>query len=162
VSHTFRHQFCAYNMRNSRTFGKILTDSETITGAVTIRALRKQQQESLKNARLLEANQRVQFSILAANCWLNFRLTVGIGATVIGITTLIAVIQHEYAHVDPALVGLALSYSLPLTGILSAFMRDFLSTELGFISVERISQFSNLPSKLKFRKFFTIFTTFLL
>ena len=65
---------------------------------------------------------------------------------VIGIATLIAVIQHEYAHIDPALVGLALSYSLPLTGILSAFMRDFLSTELGFISVERISQYSNLQS----------------
>ena len=124
-------------------------NSETLSGAVTIRALRKQQQETLKNARLLEANQRVQFSLLAANCWLNFRLTVGIGATVVGITTLIAVIQHEYAHVDPALVGLALSYSLPLTGILSAFMRDFLSTELGFISVERISQFSNLPSKTR-------------
>ena len=57
------------------------TISETISGAVTIRALRKQQQESLKNARLLEKNQRVQFSILGANCWLNFRLTVGIGVT---------------------------------------------------------------------------------
>ena len=33
------------------------TISETISGAVTIRALRKQQQESLKNARLLEKNQ---------------------------------------------------------------------------------------------------------
>ena len=121
--------------------------SETITGAVTIRALRKQQQESLKNARLVEANQRVQFSILASNCWLNFRLTVGIGVTVIGVSTLVAVVQHEYAHADPALVGLALTYAMPLTGILSAVMRDFLSTELGFISVERISQFSNLPSK---------------
>jgi len=102
---------------------------------------------------LLEANQRVQFSILAANCWLNFRLTVGIGVTVIGITTLIAVVQHEYAHIDPALVGLALSYALPLTGILSAVMRDFLSTELGFISVERISQFSCLPKEGQDKKF---------
>jgi len=63
---------------------------------------------------------------------------------VTAVVTLIAIAQHEYATVDPSLIGLALSYALPLTGIISAFMRDFLSTELGFISVERIDEYSKL------------------
>jgi len=63
--------------------------SETITGASTIRALRKQNQEILKNAKLLEANQRVNFSMLAANSWLSYRLTIGIGGTVTAVVTLI-------------------------------------------------------------------------
>ena len=88
--------------------------------------------------------------MMAINAWLSFRLTVGIGVTVMAVTALFAVVQHEYAHADPALIGLALSYAIPLTSIISAFMRDFLSTELGFVSVERIKQYSNLPSKLKF------------
>ena len=77
----------------------------------------------------------------------SFRLTVGIGVTVMTVTTLIAVVEHEYAHADPALIGLALSYAIPLTSIISSFMQDFLSTELGFVSVERIKQYSNLKSK---------------
>ena len=85
--------------------------------------------------------------MMAINAWLSFRLTVGIGVTVMAVTALFAVVQHEYAHADPALIGLALSYAIPLTSIISAFMRDFLSTELGFVSVERIKQYSNLPSK---------------
>jgi len=55
--------------------------------------------------------------------------------------------------VDPSLIGLALSYALPLTGVISAFMRDFLSTELGFISVERIDEYSKLESKICERSF---------
>ena len=65
------------------------------------------------------------------------------------INDVLAIAQHEYATVDPSLIGLALSYALPLTGIISAFMRDFLSTELGFISVERIDEYSKLESKMK-------------
>jgi len=115
-----------------------------VTGAAIIRALRKNNQQNIDNQRLLEANQRVQFSMLAINSWLAFRLTVGIGVTVMTVTTLFAVLQHEYATEDPALIGLALSYAIPLTGIISAYMRDFLSTELGFVSVERIKQYSSL------------------
>ena len=65
------------------------------------------------------------------------------------VTTLIAVVEHEYAHADPALIGLALSYAIPLTSIISSVMQDFLSTELGFVSVERIKQYSNLKSKFQ-------------
>ena len=103
----------------------------------------------IKNHKLIEQNQRIRFSMMAINAWLSFRLTVGIGVTVMAVTALFAVVQHEYAHADPALIGLALSYAIPLTSIISAFMRDFLSTELGFVSVERIKQYSNLPSELK-------------
>ena len=121
--------------------------SESITGGVVIRALRKNTQMGIKNHKLIEQNQRIRFSMMAINAWLSFRLTVGIGVTVMAVTALFAVVQHEYAHADPALIGLALSYAIPLTSIISAFMRDFLSTELGFVSVERIKQYSNLPSE---------------
>ena len=77
------------------------------------------------------------------------------------VTTLIAVVEHEYAHADPALIGLALSYAIPLTSIISSFMQDFLSTELGFVSVERIKQYSNLKSKCqKGQKFKNQFEAF--
>ena len=125
--------------------------SESITGGVVIRALRKNTQMGIKNHKLIEQNQRIRFSMMAINAWLSFRLTVGIGVTVMAVTALFAVVQHEYAHADPALIGLALSYAIPLTSIISAFMRDFLSTELGFVSVERIKQYSNLPSEFFIR-----------
>ena len=51
--------------------------------------------------------QHVRFSMMAINAWLSFRLTVGIGVTLMTVTTLIAVIEHEYAHADSAQIGLA-------------------------------------------------------
>ena len=58
--------------------------------------------------------------MMAINAWLSFRLTVGIGVTVMTVTTLIAVIEHEYAHADPALIGLALR-----SGFVTLFIKIF-------------------------------------
>lgn len=55
---------------------------------------------------------------------------------------LIAAVQHHFAgNVDPGLVGLAISYALSVTGLLSGLVSAFTETEKEMIAVERAQQY---------------------
>ncbi|KAF2904349.1 hypothetical protein ILUMI_01807 [Ignelater luminosus] len=53
----------------------------------------------------------------------------------------IAVIQHQFDVANPGLVGLAISYALSMTGLLSGVVNAFTETEREMIAVERVSQY---------------------
>ncbi|XP_043917025.1 ATP-binding cassette sub-family C member 10 [Protopterus annectens] len=115
--------------------------SETLTGLTTIRALRATNRFEEQNETRLEVNLRCLFACNAAVQWLDIRLQM-IGILVItGIAT-IAVIQHVTRSVDPGLVGLALSYALSVTNLLSNLITSFTQTETMMVSVERAEEYS--------------------
>ncbi|PHU30659.1 ABC transporter C family member 4 [Capsicum chinense] len=123
--------------------------SETISGIMTVRCFRKEDKFFQGNVDRVNANQRMDFHSNASNEWLGFRLEF-IGSILICIATIFMVLLPSFV-IPPEYVGLALSYALPLNGAL--FWLVFLSctVENRMVSVERIKQFTRIPSEASWR-----------
>uniref|UniRef100_A0A4W3JI22 ATP-binding cassette, sub-family C (CFTR/MRP), member 10 n=1 Tax=Callorhinchus milii TaxID=7868 RepID=A0A4W3JI22_CALMI len=115
--------------------------SETLTGLSTIRASRAMDRFEWENASRLETNQRCLFASGTAIQWLDIRLQM-VGVAVVTAIAAIAVIEHQMKVGDPGLVGLALSYALSITNVLSGLVSNFTQTEMQMVSVERIEEYS--------------------
>ncbi|NWI95001.1 MRP7 protein, partial [Pitta sordida] len=115
--------------------------SETLSGLSTIRAMRATQRFELENQLRLEQNQRCLFASNTAMEWLDIRLQM-IGVAVVTAIAGIAIIQHQKQLGNPGLVGLALSYALSVTNLLSGLISTFTQTEIMMVSVERTEEYS--------------------
>ncbi|GLH14518.1 Probable multidrug resistance-associated protein lethal(2)03659 [Gryllus bimaculatus] len=116
--------------------------NETVMGLATIRAFRAIPRFKRENEEHLEANQKCQLASQAASQWLGLRLQL-IGVAMVTGIGIIAVVQHQFDAADAGLIGLALSYALSVTGILSGVVNAFTETEREMIAVERIQQYIN-------------------
>lgn len=92
------------------------------------------------NEDYLECNQKAQFASQAATQWLALRLQM-IGVIIVTGVGVIAVLQHQFDVVDPALVGLTVSYALSITALLNGVVSAFAETEKELISLERVGQY---------------------
>ncbi|KAI5446385.1 Multidrug resistance-associated protein 4 [Lathyrus oleraceus] len=119
--------------------------SETLSGVMTIRSLRKQNEFSDENIERVNASVRMDFYNNGANEWLGFRLDY-MGVVFLCMATLFMIFLPS-AIVKPEYVGMSLSYSLALSGLLSFTITMTCSVENKMVSVERIKQFTNLPSE---------------
>ncbi|KAG7213689.1 hypothetical protein KM043_002932 [Ampulex compressa] len=119
--------------------------SETLRGLTTIRAFRTVPRFKQENEQLLEASQKTQFASIAVSQWLALRLQF-IGVTLLAGVSIMAVLQHQYDVANPGLIGLAITYTLSVTGLLSGVVNAFTETEREMIAVERIKQYlENVP-----------------
>ncbi|KAH9318457.1 hypothetical protein KI387_020226, partial [Taxus chinensis] len=119
--------------------------SESIAGFVTIRCFKKEASFSQVNIDRVNSNLRMDFHNNASNEWLGYRLEM-IGTTVLCASALLLVCL-PIGIIKPELVGLSLSYGLSLNAML--FWSVWLSclVENKMVSVERIRQFSTIPSE---------------
>ncbi|XP_053368772.1 ATP-binding cassette sub-family C member 10 [Clarias gariepinus] len=115
--------------------------SETLCGLATVRASGHTARFEEENERRLDQNQRCVFVSNSAMQWLDIRLQM-IGVSVVTGISIIAVIQHHIRSVDPGMVGLALSYALSITNLLSGLIFSFAQTEMQLVSVERTEEYS--------------------
>ncbi|NXR10010.1 MRP7 protein, partial [Semnornis frantzii] len=115
--------------------------SETLSGLSSIRAMRATRRFELENHLRLEENQRCLFASNTAVQWLDIRLQM-IGVAVITAIAGIAIIQHQKQLGNPGLVGLALSYALSVTNLLSGLISSFTMTETMMVSVERTEEYT--------------------
>ncbi|XP_064623538.1 ATP-binding cassette sub-family C member 10-like [Lineus longissimus] len=115
--------------------------SESVTGLMTIRALRQKERFIDENERRLDLNQRAQFSSTAAGQWFDISLQ-SIGVSMVTGVAFIAVLEHNFQTVDPGLVGLAISYALMITGLLNGVVTFFSETEKQMVSMERAKQYT--------------------
>ncbi|KAL0457410.1 UNVERIFIED_CONTAM: ABC transporter C family member 14 [Sesamum latifolium] len=124
--------------------------SETISGVMTIRCFRKQDQFFHGNIDRVDTNLRMSFHNSAANEWLGFRLEM-IGSFVLCVATVFLILLPS-TIVKPEYVGLSLSYGLPLNSVLywTIYLGSVLENRM--VSVERIKQFINIPSEAAWRK----------
>ncbi|XP_034043776.1 multidrug resistance-associated protein 7 [Thalassophryne amazonica] len=142
--HTSRELKRLYSLTLSPVYSHF---SETLTGLGTIRASSSCTRFEEESTRRLEQNQRCVFLTSAAMQWLDIRLQM-IGVAVVTGLGVIAVIQHQFNSVDPGLVGLALSYALSITSLLSGLIFSFTQTEMQLVSVERTEEYSTcLPAE---------------
>ncbi|NXR89260.1 MRP7 protein, partial [Hypocryptadius cinnamomeus] len=115
--------------------------SETLSGLSTIRAMRATKRFELENQLHLEQNQRCLFASKTVMEWLDIRLQM-IGVAVVTAIAGIAIIQHQKQLGNPGLVGLALSYALSVTNLLSDLINSFTHTEMMMVSVERTEEYT--------------------
>ncbi|XP_015120641.1 multidrug resistance-associated protein 7 [Diachasma alloeum] len=121
--------------------------NETLQGLSVIRAFRVVPRFKHDNELFLEASQKAMFASVAAAQWLALRLQF-IGVALLAGVCLLAVIQHQFDVADPGLIGLAITYALGVTGLLSGVVNVFTETEREMISVERIKQyFEDVPTE---------------
>ncbi|XP_067149343.1 ATP-binding cassette sub-family C member 10 isoform X3 [Apteryx mantelli] len=115
--------------------------SETLSGLSSIRAMRATHRFEVENQLRLEQNQRCLFASNTAMQWLDIRLQM-IGVTVVTAIAGIAIIQHQKQLANPGLVGLALSYALSVTNLLSGLISSFTMTETMMVSMERTEEYT--------------------
>ncbi|CAG2165613.1 unnamed protein product, partial [Oppiella nova] len=117
---------------------------ETLHGLVTIRAFANTNRFTRDMYHKLDINNKIQYSTSAVQQWLNLRLQL-LGALISSGVALLAVSLHfwSYQTIDSGLVGLALVYSLSVTGLLNGAVQSFTQTEMDMVSVERIMQYIN-------------------
>ncbi|CAM9097728.1 unnamed protein product [Laminaria digitata] len=137
--------------------------SETLDGAVTIRAFAQEELFFARFVTLLADNQRATFAGSMASAWLSLRLQ-GLGVIVIAAVAFLAVVQQQLSGQlsgrfqedknpltvglgDAAdthyygLVGLSLTYALPIVGNLTGLLGALTETERELISVERMDEY---------------------
>ncbi|KAK7392326.1 hypothetical protein VNO78_20760 [Psophocarpus tetragonolobus] len=119
--------------------------SESISGVMTIRAFRKQKEFFGENIKRVNANLRMDFHNFSSNAWLGFRLEL-LGSFVFCCSAMFMIMLPS-SIIKPENVGLSLSYGLSLNAVMfwAIYMSCFIENKL--VSVERIKQFTNIPSE---------------
>lgn len=123
--------------------------SETITGLNTIRAFGKQIAFIDRLERLVDHNLVQYFGGIASNRWLGLRLEF-LGACVILAAAIFAVTGR--GTLSGGIVGLSLSYALQMTDSLNWLVRMMTDLETNIVSVERVKEYSELPSEADWHK----------
>uniref|UniRef100_A0A2N9EGB8 ABC-type xenobiotic transporter n=1 Tax=Fagus sylvatica TaxID=28930 RepID=A0A2N9EGB8_FAGSY len=119
--------------------------AETISGSTTIRSFDEESRFRDTNMKLTDANSQQKFNIAGAMEWLGFRLDVL--SSVIFFVSLVFLISIPEGVIDPGIAGLAVTYGLNLNWIQSWVIWNICQLENNIISVERILQYTCIPSE---------------
>ncbi|XP_009608983.1 ABC transporter C family member 14 [Nicotiana tomentosiformis] len=124
--------------------------SESISGVMTIRCFRKQEMFCNENVNRVNSNLRMDFHNNGSNEWLGFRLEL-MGSLLLCVSAMFMIVLPS-SIIKPENVGLSLSYGLSLNSVLfwSIFVSCFVENKM--VSVERLKQFSEIPSEAEWRK----------
>uniref|UniRef100_A0A914I1R5 Uncharacterized protein n=1 Tax=Globodera rostochiensis TaxID=31243 RepID=A0A914I1R5_GLORO len=123
--------------------------SETVSGLVSIRALRITHRFSSLMRDRLECNLRAQFSQLACAQWLSVR-TQMLGVAIVSVVAFASVFDVHLFHLaNPGLIGLSITYALSFTSLFNGLLCAFIETEKELVSVERICDYvTNVPEEV--------------
>ncbi|KAK7208586.1 P-loop containing nucleoside triphosphate hydrolase protein [Myxozyma melibiosi] len=119
---------------------------ESLSGLSTIRAFRQIERFENVNETHVDYNLRAYFPSISANRWLSVRLEF-IGSVIIFASAGLSIISVSSGTVRAGLVGLAMSYALQITQSLSWIVRMTVEVEVNTVSVERVLEYSQLPSE---------------
>ncbi|XP_052623209.1 ABC transporter C family member 14 [Lactuca sativa] len=124
--------------------------SESISGVMTIRCFGKQDSFVQENVERVDGNLRMDFHNNGSNGWLGFRMEF-LGSLFLCVSTVFMIILPSNV-IQPEDVGLSLSYGLSLNGLLFWALYTSCFVENRMVSVERIKQFTNIPSEAEWVK----------
>ncbi|CAG2210271.1 ABCC5 [Mytilus edulis] len=111
----------------------------SVQGISTIHAYGKSNEFVDKFHNLIDTNTVPYFLFVSSNRWLAIRLDI-ISACVIFVTGLLVIVNYE--SMTPALAGMALAFSIQMTGLFQFSIRMAIETEARFTSVERLNHYS--------------------
>ena len=119
---------------------------ETLNGTSTIRAYKRTSAFILRNELHVDFNNEANFPSLCANRWLGLRLEL-VGHFVVLFASLFAVVSRQMNVADASLIGLSISYSLEVTGLLNWMVRMSSELETNIVSVERVKEYAELKTE---------------
>ncbi|KAJ6474594.1 multidrug resistance-associated ABC transporter [Mycena vitilis] len=111
--------------------------SESLAGVSTIRSFNQQSVFIKANQRHIDRNQICYLPSISVNRWLSVRLEI-VGAVIILVVAILAMVALTTTGVDAGLVGLVLSYAMNATSSLNWVVRSASDVEQNIVSVERI------------------------
>lgn len=124
--------------------------TETLNGSSTIRAFKTEDFFLARFAENLTLYQRTSYSEIVASLWLSLRMQL-LAALIVSFVAAMAVIgSHVHLPIlfgSPGLVGLALSYAVPIVSLLGSFLTSFTETEKEMVSIERVLQYVDIPQE---------------
>uniref|UniRef100_A0A673B3B2 ABC-type glutathione-S-conjugate transporter n=1 Tax=Sphaeramia orbicularis TaxID=375764 RepID=A0A673B3B2_9TELE len=118
--------------------------NETVQGAGIIRAFGEQQRFILEADRHIDNNQQAYFPRFVATRWLAVNLEF-LGNLLVLAASLFSV--YGRGKLSPGIVGLAVTHSLQVTGILSWIVRSWTDVENNIVSVERVKEYARTPKE---------------
>ncbi|XP_042394595.1 putative ABC transporter C family member 15 isoform X2 [Zingiber officinale] len=119
--------------------------SESLSGAPTIRAFEQKDRFSNTNLSLIDNHSRPWFHNISAMEWLSFRLNL-LSNFVFGFS-LILLVNLPAGFLNPSIAGLAVTYGINLNSQLASIIWNICNAENKIISVERIMQYTRIPSE---------------
>ncbi|OMO98911.1 hypothetical protein COLO4_13638 [Corchorus olitorius] len=119
--------------------------AETLMGATTIRSFDQELRFQEINMKLNDAYSRPKFNVAGAMEWLCFRLD--LLSSITFAFSLFFLISIPEGIIDPAIAGLAVTYGLNLNMVQAWVVWNVCNMENKIISVERMIQYSNIPSE---------------
>ncbi|GFZ02886.1 multidrug resistance-associated protein 9 [Actinidia rufa] len=119
--------------------------AESLSGAATIRAFDQEPRFIDANLSLIDNHSRSWFHNVAAMEWLSFRLN-QLSNFVFAFSLVLLVTLPE-GIINPSIAGLAVTYGINLNVQQASVIWNFCNAENKMISVERILQYSNIPSE---------------
>ncbi|WMV29035.1 hypothetical protein MTR67_022420, partial [Solanum verrucosum] len=119
--------------------------SESLTGVATIRCFNQEDRFLNKNLSLIDNYSRVVFHNSATMEWLCVRINFLFNLIFFFLLVILAHLPRE--AIDPSLAGLAATYGLNLNVLQAWVIWNLCNVENKMISVERILQFSDVPSE---------------
>ncbi|KAG7334686.1 hypothetical protein KOW79_001282 [Hemibagrus wyckioides] len=118
--------------------------NETVQGASVIRAFGEQPRFILQANSRVDHNQTSYFPRFVATRWLAVNLEF-LGNLLVLAAAILSVRERE--SLSPGIVGLAVSHSLQVTGILSWIVRSWTDVENNIVSVERVKEYTDTPKE---------------
>uniref|UniRef100_A0A8P4KGC8 ABC-type glutathione-S-conjugate transporter n=1 Tax=Dicentrarchus labrax TaxID=13489 RepID=A0A8P4KGC8_DICLA len=118
--------------------------NETMQGTNVIRAFGEQRRFVLQADRRIDNNQEAYFPRFVATRWLAVNLEF-LGNLLVLAAAILSVRGRN--ELTPGIVGLAVSHSLQVTGILSWIVRSWTDVENNIVSVERVKEYDNTPKE---------------
>ncbi|QCD83409.1 putative ABC transporter C family member 15 [Vigna unguiculata] len=119
--------------------------SESIAGAATIRCFNQEQLFLTKVNVLIDDYSRVAFYNFGTMEWLSVRINFLFN--LVFYFVLVILVTLPRSTIDPSLAGLVATYGLNLNVLQAWVIWNLCNVENKMISVERILQFSNIPSE---------------
>uniref|UniRef100_A0A4W5LVH7 ABC-type glutathione-S-conjugate transporter n=1 Tax=Hucho hucho TaxID=62062 RepID=A0A4W5LVH7_9TELE len=114
--------------------------NETVQGASVIRAFGEQHRFIAQANKRVDFNQTSYFPRFVATRWLAVNLEF-VGNGVVLAAAILSVMGKD--TLSPGIVGLAVSHSLQVTGILSWIVRSWTDVENNIVSVERVKEYAD-------------------
>uniref|UniRef100_A0A1J3EAZ1 ABC-type xenobiotic transporter n=1 Tax=Noccaea caerulescens TaxID=107243 RepID=A0A1J3EAZ1_NOCCA len=119
--------------------------AESLAGATTIRAFDQRDRFIISNLNLIDRHSRPWFHNIAAMEWLSFRLNL-LSHFVFAFSLVLLVTLPE-GVINPSIAGLGVTYGLSLNVLQATVIWNICNAENKMISVERILQYSKIPSE---------------
>ncbi|KAI9102259.1 hypothetical protein K1719_023461 [Acacia pycnantha] len=119
--------------------------AETVSGSTTIRSFDQESRFSETNMELMDKYSRPMFNNVGAMEWLCFRLDMLSSITFA--CSLICLVFMPRGAIEPGIAGLIVTYGLNLNLLQASLITTLCKMENKIISVERILQYSCIPSE---------------